>query len=387
MSAHARLLRSGRDVPLGGPPAKREGVPMSFARKLALVIGIASSAAVWPAPQAVLTPPEHRRGAEQTYLTFPEWFLVHSPAEYAAYLHRDRCGAPPSGFPYFGHIGQFWQGYAAVSGKAAETGEVNFGYHVMVLVIGTSTTVEYALKAAYENTAGRLAELARAEPVAEDCVAAEVAQDYVDFIRVQPWYEYDFVKALGKLWHVPAPAGPQPWGDVLRRWERRWFLSTEYGVKAIYGWLIKKATKAAYDEPLPVTAIVTDRDPGPAVSGAPDYKRLSSVAKDARTLVTVPRYEAFMPHAQALAAQGLNFVEIAGNRGRILVSLWAKVDDKVPGLSDVALDLKAQVLFEQPILTLPGTRRIALTVPVVRLAEALRQWQKAGVKLEHVYDY
>jgi len=361
--------------------------PMMFARGLALALGIASCGAAWAAPQAVLTPPEYRRGPEQTYLTFPEWFLVHSPAEYAAYLHREECGAPPSGFPYFGHIGQFWQGYAAVSGKAAEAGEVNVGYHVMVLVIGTSTTVEYALKAAYENSVGRLTELARTRPLPEDCLAAGVAQDYVDFIRVQPWYEYDFVRALDKLWSTPLRPDPQPWGDVLRRWERRWFLGTEYGVKAIYGWLIKKATKAAYEAPLLMTAVVTDRDPGPAVPGAPQYKRLSSPAKDARTLVTVPRYEAFMPHGQALAAQGLNFVEIAGNRGRILVSLWSRTGEKIPGLSEVASDIKAQLLFEQPILTQPGMRRVVLTVPVVRLAEALRQWQRAGVKLEHVYDY
>ena len=35
----------------------------------------------------VVTPEEHRRGPEQTFLTLPEWFLVHSPAEYAAFIH------------------------------------------------------------------------------------------------------------------------------------------------------------------------------------------------------------------------------------------------------------------------------------------------------------
>jgi len=303
-----------------------------------------------------LTPLEHRRGAEQTYLTFPEWFLVHSPAEYASYLARERCASAPSAFPYFGHIGQFWDSYAAVSGAAAEAGDVNLGYHVMVLVIGSSTTVEYALKAAYESTVGRLAEATRTQAVAEDCVAAQVAQDYVDFIRVQPWYEYDFVKALRRVWAQPV-ADNAAWGDALRRWERRWFLSTEYAVKAAYGWLIKKATKAAYEEPLLVTAIVTD-------GGA---------------LHMVPRYEAFMPAAQALAAQGLNFREIAGNRGGILVSLWLRDGASAPGLT--------ATLFEQPVLTEPGMRRVVAAVPVDQLAELLRQWQSAGIKLEHVYDY
>ena len=47
-----------------------------------------------------VTPPEHRRGAEQTLLTFPEWFLVYSPAEYAAFVKT----SPPSEFPFLGHI-------------------------------------------------------------------------------------------------------------------------------------------------------------------------------------------------------------------------------------------------------------------------------------------
>src|SRR5262249_59745368 len=46
------------------------------------------------------TPMEHRRGGDQTFLTFPEWFLVYSPAEYAAYV-TDRA---PSRFPFIGHV-------------------------------------------------------------------------------------------------------------------------------------------------------------------------------------------------------------------------------------------------------------------------------------------
>ena len=44
---------------------------------------------------AAVAPPEHVRGVEQTYLTFPEWFLVFSPDEYAAFT-KDH---PPSEFP------------------------------------------------------------------------------------------------------------------------------------------------------------------------------------------------------------------------------------------------------------------------------------------------
>src|SRR5262245_30732918 len=62
------------------------------------------------------TPVEFRRAPENTFLTYPEWFLVYSPDEYADFI-ADR---PPSAFPYLGHIGQFWQGYRAMYGATKD---------------------------------------------------------------------------------------------------------------------------------------------------------------------------------------------------------------------------------------------------------------------------
>src|SRR5437764_514515 len=76
-------------------------------------------------------------------------------------------------------------------------------------------------------------------PTAEDRLGAEVAQDYVDFIRVQPWYEYDFASRMRQVWTRTGLLGP----DAIRKWERKYALTTEYGIKGLYGWLIRKATK------------------------------------------------------------------------------------------------------------------------------------------------
>ena len=133
-----------------------------------------------PAPVA---PKEHQRGAEQTFLTYPEWFLVFSPAEYAVYV-KDHT---PTQFPFIGHIRQFWQSYGNVYTAANDGYPFNFGYHVMIMVIGVSTSVEYAIRSAYETLIGRLSELTQSHSMtAEDRFAAHVAQDYVDFIRVLP---------------------------------------------------------------------------------------------------------------------------------------------------------------------------------------------------------
>src|ERR1700753_1975539 len=57
-----------------------------------------------------VTPKEHCRAPDQTFLTYPEWFLVFGPAEYAEYLqHRTATG-----FPFMTHVFQAWESYAAV---------------------------------------------------------------------------------------------------------------------------------------------------------------------------------------------------------------------------------------------------------------------------------
>ena len=77
---------------------------------VALALGACGAAAMGAAPSKPVAGPEHVRGVEQTLLTFPEWFLVFSPHEYAEFI----AGNEPSRFPYYGHIGQFWQSYQAV---------------------------------------------------------------------------------------------------------------------------------------------------------------------------------------------------------------------------------------------------------------------------------
>lgn len=335
---------------------------------LMMALGVCSM----PGVQRDVTPPDHRRAPEQTFLTYPEWFLVFSPAEYADFV-RDH---DPSDFPFLGHIGEFWQAYAAVYRATRHRYPMNWGYHTMIMVIGSSTTVEYAIRSAYETLVGRLTELTRTHgPTAEDRYAARVAQEYVDFIRVEPWYKFDFAARLRGLW-----TGTSLWGpDALRKWERKYALTTEYGVKAGYGWLIGKLTAQAYDAPLPVTAVVLDRPPAEDLRAMPRLQLLAREA-DGSVLATVPRYQAFTDYALALARQGVRITEVAGNRGPILVSLIVPVAWS-PGA------LPVRVLFTQPILTRPGSRRVVLTTPVGSLTTLLRAVQASGLSVEHIYDY
>jgi len=307
-----------------------------------------------PAPQ-VFTPREHRRGEDQTFLTYPEWFLVFSPAEYADFV---RSGVP-SEFPYYGHLRQFWQSYRAVTRATQGRYPFNAEYHTMIVVIGASTTIEYGLKLGYETVIGRLTEATRLHGgTAEDRYAAKVAQDYVDFIRVDPWYLYDFVGKLKGLWSETDLVGH----DLLRKWERKYALTTEYLAKAGYGWVIKKLTQASFDKPVPETAVVVER-PSAAAS-----------------VELIPRYEAFTAAAIALAREGAEFREIAGNRSVILVTALVPSDWRPSEPS-------TGILFEQPILTKPGEKRVALTLPVTALSPLLRSLSAPPCRVEHVFDY
>lgn len=333
---------------------------------VALVMVCTAVAGTQPAPSPS---PEHRRSEEQTFLTFPEWFLVYSSADYAAVLRNH----PPSEFPWWGHIGQFWSSYAKVVGATREY-PFNAEYHLMIQVIGVSTTIEYALRSAYETLLGRLAELgAPAAGTAEDRYAAWVAQAYVDFIRVRPWYEFDFVAALRGLWR-DTPA----FGDgMLRKWERRYALTTEYGVKALYAWLVGLGTQSAFGSASSQTVVELDAEP-PA--GWPGLTTVG-VRPDGRWLGTLPRYDAFKDHALSLAMAGREFREIAGNgpQAPLVVSAIAPIGWEP--------DQSARLMFVQPLATRRDLARAVLVTQVGELSALLRKMHAAGVQVEHVYDY
>ena len=90
----------------------------------------------------------------------------------------------PSGYPYFGSIAQFWGYYRDIWKITRSKYSFNLGYHVMVMVIGSSFSVEYGIKGLYENTVGRVSEwFAGGALTPEDHIAANVAQSYDDFIE------------------------------------------------------------------------------------------------------------------------------------------------------------------------------------------------------------
>ena len=307
------------------------------------------------------------RTEESTYLTFPEWYLVFNPQEYAAFLAKNK----PSRFPYFRSIGQFWSGYCQVYGATKNHYPFNAGDHLTIGVIGVSFTLEYAVKGIYENTLGRLTEWVSGHQTAEDRYAAKVAKRYGEFIPDWPWYEFDYGKAFVGVWKDTGWFGK----SMLRKAERKLALSFENGIKFVYAKLIKWGTRSVYGvADTEVYVLVTA--PSESTLNMEGVRVIKALV-DGSFLITLPHYQGFTETAPMVAKAGIDFVSIAGN-DEILLS--------VVGPRGVEVS-EGHLLFKQTILTDKKRERQVLQVPVTELSKMLNNLKQNKLQLEHIFDY
>jgi hypothetical protein len=344
------------------------------------LVGVAMSCRPWieVAPDPVVVPAEiaeafagGTRPEDQTYLTLPEWYIVYSADEYATFITEQ----PPSHFPYFGAIEQYWRSYYDVCGVIQGHYPFNTGYHLTLAVIGGSFTLENLFKGVYEKSIGWATEALSSEALTpEDAFARTVAKAYGNFIHTIPWYEFPFREKLRELWATTPLWGPNP----IRKWERKLALSLEYGGKAFYAGLIKQGTQAAYEpEKLEILARVEGISDELLARHA-EVRVIQPVDGDS-TLVAIPRYEAFTQLVPVLVDEGVRFLEIAGNDDLLITVL-------APAAWHYDLP-DGQFLFAMPILTEPARQRVAITVPVPALHRVLQGLAEQEVALEHLYDY
>jgi hypothetical protein len=164
---------------------------------------------------------------------------------------------------------------------------------------------------------------------------------------------------------------------MLRKVERRFALTAEYAVKAAYGFVIRKASGAAYaGENLRIYARVVDA-PLPALSD-PRVKVVQTI-EPRRHIVMLPRYEDFTTTALALSAKGVRFTDVAGNDVLLVTALARRgIPTSFPG---------AELVTARPILTDPTMQRLALRVRVGSLGDLVEQLARNSVFIEHLYDY
>lgn len=304
---------------------------------------------------ASLLPPEHHRAESSTLLTYPEWHIVHAYDDYARVISSN----DPHDFGYVSAISGFWSSLCALSQQAGAHGGFPFETKQMVYTIGVSFTAELAAKAAYEETLGRIATLIRGPGrAALDDLSAEQATAYARFLQQVPWYRWDFRSDRAALA-----------GNGFRNTERRLALGAEYSVKAAYAGLIAHAVESTGHDELTLRMIVTGLSPDQITR----HDGVSIVARhDHGIEIETPRYRALTHILAAMAADGAEFVEIAGNDDILFTATG-------PAAAPDALHSFPRQGYDD-------TRSLVL-LPVSDLASRLRALSSGPLTLEHIHDY
>jgi hypothetical protein len=333
-----------------------------------------------PTPETLRHPAQaagidnYARPEVDTFYTYPEWYIVWSYQSKADFQRNHL----PSGYSYFGDIGQFWQAYCCVYAASRTSYPFPAGDHIMLAVIGSSFSVEYFLKGLYEETIGRLSEMtSHHQQVAEDIYAAQVAENYAEFVHIRPFYEFSFAHALHGLWKET----PFLTTHLARTIERRAWLTLDYSVEAFYCEIIELGTHATYGFEDTTTDAWIEFPPSdtPLTSTSPASFKLLRDLGNRQAIVQIPRYQEFTSVAQNLIHNGVRFHQIAGNE-LIVISAIAPAS-----WANHVLNL--QLLLSQPLIVNPDNTRSVLLCRVSDLPTILPLLESQGLKIEHLYDY
>lgn len=302
-----------------------------------------------------ILPPEHHRAESRTYLTYPEWHIVHAYDDYAKVISAD----DPHAFGFLPSIYGFWSSLCDLSKIAGAHGGIPTETKQMVYVIGASFTAELLFKSAYEETVGRVATWLRDDRTPLDEISAQQARGYATFLQQVPWYRWDFT--------ADAQALDAAATSALRDHERRFALGLEYRTKAAYADVIAAAVENVGGDDLTLRMIVT----GYSDFGAEGITVIQE--REAGTELETIRYRALTTLMLAMARRGVDFVEIAGNDDIMLTVI-----------TDVAQFENAHSSMRRQGY---GDYRHLVGLKLRDLGDHLRAYDAAGVTVEHIHDY
>ena len=332
----------------------------------------ASSSAASAAPSVSLPAidePGYRRKLNNTFFTFPEWYIVYSFEDFGRFLDRGN----ESQFDYLGHIFGFWRSFCTIN-RAVPATESRTDVKTMIYIIGVSFSIEYAIKGLYENTIGRVFEWIRGDKrTPQDDYARAVLQDYAAFLYTIPWYKYPFREKLNGFMAISTPTP-----STARTIERGFALGSEYFIKIGYAALIQKMLDASSDdEPRDIMFVVATLPPE-VLAKEPRIKPVRALNAQWQ-LVQTPRYKDFSEILLGLLDRGVPIAEIAGNREIMITVIAPKA---------AALNIKdATELFSLDLDAKPGFRRAGLKARIDRLVDINRELKARGASIEHFYDY
>jgi len=320
-------------------------------------------------PEAARNIPNYARDEQYTYLALPEWVIIDATNEYARFIAKE----PPSHFPYFSAIGQYWEQYGAVCAVTRRSYSYDAGTHVNLAVSGTIFSIENVVKGLYENSFGWLTERFSSRDTPEDAFAAGLALEYGTFMQTEPWYSFPFADRLVTLW----TSTPLMGAHQVRKWERRLSLTSELALKAVYASIVGLSTGVAYAAAGPQVHVWIERTPASVLTDA-QFTAVGE-APNQGAILALPGGEPFTRLMLDLHSRGVKFVSIAGNDD-VLVTVTTRPNKPAP-------PAPARVLTTVPVLTTPEDSRYALSVPVASLSDVMTAVLSNGGSVVRIYDY
>ena len=320
-------------------------------------------------PDGARNIPNYARDEQYTYLSLPEWVIADTTTEYAKFVATQ----PPSHFPYFTAISQYWEQYGAVCTVTRRSYAYDTGTHITLGVTGTIFTLENIVKGLYENSLGWVTERFSSRDTPEDAFAAKLAAEFGTFRQTEQWYSFPFADRLVSLWTETPLVG----GHMARKLERRMSLTAELAVKAVYASVVGLSTGVAYAAAGPQVHVWIERAPA-SVFSDPQFTAVAN-EKNQGAILALPEGEPFTRLMLDLHSRAVKFVSIAGNDDILVTAI-------VPAKFNLQAK-PARVLSSLPVLTDPQKARLALSVPVASLSDLMTAILSNGGQVERIYDY
>lgn len=293
------------------------------------------------------------RRTSNTFMSIPEWYIVSISDDYTIWLET---GRNPSDFPYWQYLKDYWSMYGKITAIMDDKIPRDHEYHTMVRVIWLSTTLEFWVKSLYENTIGRLSYLGGFW-VEEERYYAKVSREYVDFILLRPWYEYNFASAI--VWH-------QHSSFSLRSLERYYFYLIEFYLKKYYAGIIETAAHSQFAIPNVWTHV---NGTFPSSIHAIDPKNIEMTA----SWIQISRYYPFTEIFPKISSYTGSIVEdIAGNK-------------KV--VTEFLIDTGAAIQKELFTVPIPIDSSKSRAFFYLSPAEVQSYLNNPSMTLTHIYDF
>jgi hypothetical protein len=312
-------------------------------------------------------PNEHHRSDVGTYLHLPQWSKFFIKEEFFRYLNDNNTKQ----FPYWENIKLYWAFYY-LSYKLTKAKNINILSHLKMGLNALSFTSEYFLKLTYDSCVAFLRK--PSVKSSKESLVDTIHQEYLDFMKNSPWYEFDFLSRL-IAYYKYNPSREEGVGIKFTEIEKTFFLTVSFLFKQFFAKGIKIINSINYTQTSKTTVIELDYFPeslekNQEINIVGEYRK--------HVLLEVPRYKGIKEYIQKVNLDN-NLYTIAGNEGIILVSCLFDDSSKTSLIKLAPVIMNKENALHQI--------RAIYPVPVNYLPGFMKYCSNKKITVEHILEY